>query len=275
MRDRLARLAARRAGQRSTVHSRHGRPRRGLDRRARRHARQAGHRRGGARARAAADAERGFAPREHRAGGGVRRAGGTPGGRAARAREHAVSRVGAGQSRGAVALDGRALGRARNGASRARAVARSDGDPVRAARLLRGPSARLHGRLGSSLRGDHARRAGLALPSGALDHRASQFENVRVAAAGGHLARFAGLSCLSRRGLDARPVPFLPGAGNRLRRLPLPGVRAGRRCGGDGPRLRAGAAARHRGGRAVARRAAVRRKPDTTPPIRLRRFQNA
>ena len=79
--------------------------------------------------------------------------------------------LGAGQSRGAVAIEGRAFGGARDGASRARPVARSDGDSVRARRLLWGPPARLHGRLGSPLRGDHARRAGLALPSGALDHQ--------------------------------------------------------------------------------------------------------
>ena len=44
------------------------------------------------------------------------------------------------------------------------------------------------------------------------------------------LVRLAGLQPLSRRRLDEGAVPQLPGEGEGLRRLPLPGLPAHRRC---------------------------------------------
>ena len=66
-----------------------------------------------------------------------------------------------------------------DGARGARAPARQDGDPVRAARLPRRSAARLHGRLGAPLHRRGARRHRAAVPPGPRDHRASRFENVR------------------------------------------------------------------------------------------------
>ncbi len=71
-----------------------------------------------------------------------------------------------------------------------------------------------------------------------------------------HLVRFLRLQSLSRRRVDAGAVPQLPGKGQGLRRLPLPGVSADRRCGecGSGVRFVAAPSSGHRGRRA--RRAA-------------------
>src|SRR5581483_5211892 len=61
----------------------------------------------------------------------------------------------------------------------------------------------------------------------------------RRPAARGDLARLAGLQRVPRRGLDAGALPELRPPGHRLRGLPVPGVRPGRRPRADRPRLRA------------------------------------
>ena len=61
-------------------------------------------------------------------------------------------------------------------------------------------------------------------------------------------ARIAGLPGLPRHGLDAGALPVLRAAGDRFRRLPLPGPGPRRRRAGDRSRLRAVSVARRDGG---------------------------
>ena len=67
-----------------------------------------------------------------------------------------------------------------------------------------------------------------------------------------HLVRIVRLPAFSRRCLDERAVPELPGEGPGLRRMPLPGLFADRRCGecGSGVRSVAASSSGDRGGRA-------------------------
>ncbi len=160
---------------------------------------------------------------------------------------------------------------------RARAAAWQDGDPLRAPRLLRRPPARLHGRLGAPLPGRHPRRRRAAVPPGAGDRAARLGVGERPRAlAGRDLERRRRFPRVPRRGLDARALPDLRRADGRLRRLPLPGLRAARRRRRDRSRLRAGAPARvgRRGARAR-RGGAGRRAADASPnwPLRLRRLR--
>ena len=60
--------------------------------------------------------------------------------------------------------------------------------------------------------------------------RASTLPNVRTRGRARDLVRVAGLQPLPRRALDEGAVRQLPGARQGLRRLPLPGVPADRRC---------------------------------------------
>ena len=74
--------------------------------------------------------------------------------------------------------------------------------------------------------------AGLALPCHAAESIAGlAFDSVRRAQPCRHLAAFGGLRAVPRHRLDAGTVPFLRAARARLGRLPLPGLRAGRRRG--------------------------------------------
>ena len=103
---------------------------------------------------------------------------------------------------------------------------------------------------------------GIALPCHQALEIAALRRPGRTSAArslGGHLERRRRLPRLSRRGLDARALPDLRRADHRLRRLPLPGLRAARRRRRHRSGLRARAPARP--GRRGARRTPRTRRP--------------
>ena len=167
-------------------------------------------------------------PRAHR---GARRP-------AARAREHAVLRVG-GRERAGAHPDARAA-RARRGGGAALPRARRPADhrPLGAPGHLRGPAEAVHGRLGADDDGDRAQRRGAPLPGRGDDPRP------RVPQREGPLARVdlervGRVHALPRHGLDAGAVPLLPARspGGGLGRLPLPGAPPHRRRRGHRSRL--------------------------------------
>ena len=185
--------------------------------------RQARGRGRGARARPAADAERGAPPRQPRP--RRRRSSRWPSALGAERLELANTQyLGWALLNREALLPSRAAARPRRArvadAARERLRGR-DRDPVRAARLLRRPPARLHGRLGAPLRRGHARRHGAAVPPGRAASRRCAFESVRDRPLGDDLERLAGLPRLPRRGLDARALPQL----RRARRVDFGGCR--------------------------------------------------
>src|SRR5581483_2445622 len=195
-----------------------------------------------------ADAERGAAPAEPRPRRGGDRARRVPRRGPARAGEHAVSRLGAGEPPLAAAHARAARRRARGGPRGAPAAPGPHGGALRHPRLLRRGSQSVHGRLGAALPRRRARRARAAVPRGAHAARADLRQRAQPLAAG-HLARLRSLRCVSRRGVDAGAVPQLRAARDRFRRLSLPGVPPDGRCHGHRPRVLAGARAPpHRGG---------------------------
>ena len=81
---------------------------------------------------------------------------------------------------------------------------------------------------------------GKVLPChGATQITTLTFDNVAGPLAGVDLAGVRGLQGISRGRLDAGALPELPAQDGRLRRLPLPGLRAHRRGGEHRPRLHA------------------------------------
>ena len=77
---------------------------------------------------------------------------------------------------------------------------------------------------------------GAALPRGGIDPRSRVLVRARSFACR-YLDEFAGLQRLPRHRLDEGAVRELRAARDRFRRLPLPGLRAHRRCRGDRPGL--------------------------------------
>ena len=122
--------------------------------------------------------------------------------------------------------------------ARTRAARAEDGDPLGAARLLRGGAEAVHGRLGARRDPRAAERRRAALPGGGLDPRPEVRERARQAARG-DLVRVGGVQRLPRHRLDAGALPHLPARppARGLRRLPLPGAGADRRRDGDRPGL--------------------------------------
>ena len=103
-------------------------------------------------------------------------------------------------------------------------------------RSLRVAAEGLHRRLGPLDHGGDALRQGPALPRGA-DPAGPDLRQCARAAARRHLAQRRGLQRLSRHGLDEGALPLLRAARDRLRRLPLSGLRDDGRRRGDRPRL--------------------------------------
>ena len=109
--------------------------------------------------------------------------------------------------------------------------------------LLREVPQALHGRLGPRHHQRDAAGPGAALPRRRVDQRARVRQRPRPAARR-DLAQRAGVPEVPRHRVDEGAVPELPAARDRLRRLPLPGLRADGRCGQHRSGLLAVAAAR-------------------------------
>ena len=132
----------------------------------------------------------------------------------------------------------------------ASALGGRDADLLRRARLFRDAPEALHERAGLDL--SDIAPDGTALPCHAARMLPGlEFPNVRDASVRADLVRLARLQPLSRRWVDEGAVPQLPGEGARLRRLPLPGLPADRRCGEADPvcELLAAPSSGDRGGR--------------------------
>ena len=145
--------------------------------------------------------------------------------RPARARQHAVPRLGARRTARALLPTREQLERARAVAARRGARLRGrDGGPVRAARLLRRASQGLHGRLGPPLHRRRARRPRAAVPRRAHAARA----RVRQRAATGRSPRSGttppAFSAFRGEAWMPEPCRSCDRRDDRLRRLPLPGV---------------------------------------------------
>ena len=95
----------------------------------------------------------------------------------------------------------------------------------------------------TSLAERHAVRPRAAVPRRRDHSRPAVLVGARPAA-GGDLAEFSGVPGIPRHRLDARAVPVLRAARNRLRRLPLPGAGDRGRRGGDRSGVRTVAASR-------------------------------
>ena len=187
------------------LHPRHARARLGASRRgavARRKARSGAM---GPSARPSADAQRGAPSREHRSSRSADPSRRRARRRAARARQHAVPRVGSPEPKLAPTNRRAGRNRARRGECAARAPHGPDGDPVRLARLLCGQAARLHGGLGAPVHHRDPRRARLALSSSNVD---SEFilRTRHRSSARRDLAAQRGPPRISRRGGPARAL---------------------------------------------------------------------
>src|SRR6267142_6116506 len=111
-----------------------------------------------------------------------------------------------------------------------------DGSGVRDPRLLRRGPARVHGWVGPAIHGGLARR--IAAPVPARAYVAGSFLWQRPRTVGRRAVDvFAGHGSLSRRGVDAGPVPELRPPGDRFRGMPLPGLPLDRERSRDGPGL--------------------------------------
>ena len=93
---------------------------------------------------------------------------------------------------------------------------------------LRGAPEGLHERLGRGVPHRHRRRSGATLPRGAPAAGPQLSQRARPRP-GLDLVRIARVQRLPRRRLDEGALPLLPGKGQGLRRLPLPGLSADRR----------------------------------------------
>ena len=130
-------------------------------------------------------------------------------GTAARARQHAVLRLGGRQPGCADAVLGAAAARGGCGAALPRAGRPQGRRPLGAPRLLRGASEAVHGRLGPD--GDRGRseRRRAALPGG-VDDPGSRVRQRPRALARVDLERVRRVHALPRHGLDAGAVPHVP-----------------------------------------------------------------
>ena len=166
-------------------------------------------------------------PRSHRRDHRPRRG---AGGRPARAGEHPVLRLGAREPRLADADPGAGSASPGHGRGGHPALQGTHADPLRPARLLRAVSQAVLRRVGQALPGGDAGREGAALPRRHPHHDLGLRQRARPLARV-DLAGVVRLSGLPGRRVDAGAVPELSPEGGRLRRLPVPGVRAHRRRG--------------------------------------------
>ena len=157
---------------------------------------------------------------------------------AARARQHAVLRLGGPESAGADAVAGAASARGGGGPALSSASRPEGRRAVGAPRLLRGAAEAVHGRLGPDGDGGRSERRRDALPGRSDDSGARVRQCPRPSAAV-DLERVRRVRALPRHGLDAGAVPDVPARtpGGGLGRLPLPGAAPRRRRGGDRPGL--------------------------------------